>query len=92
MPLGLSSFTWILCYGFLAKQRRYLIKAPMHILWGAFAGTLCVLTMIEYIILRRTHHAIDSVRLMFETILSIGVFPFAIHFFHTFLLRLGRFR
>jgi len=92
MPLGLSSFTWILCYGFLAKQRRYLIKAPMHILWIAFAGTFSVLTMIDYIILKRTHHAIDAIRLILETILSIGIFPFGIHFFHALLLRLGRFR
>lgn len=92
MPLGLSSFTWISWYWFLAKQRRYLVKANIKILWGVFSLTLCVVNGIEYVILLKTHHAVDYVQTFIETILHIGFFPIGIHFFHPILLKLGNFR
>ena len=92
MPLGLSSFTWISWYWFLAKQRRYLVKANIKILWGAFAVTLCAVNSIEYIVLVKTHHGVDCVKMLIETIFLIGFFPIAIHLFHSILLKLGNFR
>lgn len=92
MPLGLSSFTWVSWYWFLAKQRRHLVKANIKILWSTFAALLFVVNNIEYIVLIKTHHAIDYIQLLTETILHIGFFPIGIHLFHLILLKLGKFR
>jgi cell shape-determining protein MreD len=92
MPLGLSSFAWISWYWFLAKQRRYLVKAPIKILWTTFAVTLCAVSSIEHLILIKTQHAADYVQMFLETILIVGIFPITMHYFHTILLKLGKFR
>jgi hypothetical protein len=92
MPLGLSSFTWISWYWFLAKQRRYLIKSNIKILWGTFALTLFIINATEYIILLKTHHAVDCTQTLIETIFHIGIFPIAVHFFHPIILKLGNFK
>ena len=92
MPLGLSSLTWIFLYWFLAKQRRYLIKAPIHILWATFAGTICVVNIIEAFLLIKTNYAYSAELSTLEVMFQIGIFPFVLHFSHALLLRLGKFQ
>ena len=92
IQLGFSSFTWISWYWFLARQRRYLVKSAIHILWLIFGASLFFLNGIEYILLINTGKAVNPVLLTIETIFNIGFFPIGMHYFHLILLRLGRFR
>lgn len=90
-PLGLSSLSWIACHGFLAKQRRYLFKAPITVLWATFAGTYLFMNAIEYLILLKTNHSIYFVNTCIETLFHIGLFPIGLYYFSNILVRLGRF-
>ena len=92
LPLGLSSFNWVVWHVFLAMQRRYLIKASIAILWGTFALTLCFFNFIEFIVLLKTGYAINPIQSILETVLHIGIFPLGVHLFHYLFTRLGRFQ
>ncbi|MDP3371792.1 MAG: hypothetical protein Q8S21_02750 [Candidatus Paracaedibacteraceae bacterium] len=91
VPLGLSSLLWIAWHGFLAKQRRSLLKAPISVLWGTFAGTYFVISTIEHLILLKTNYSTNIVQTFIETSFHIGLFPIALYYFSNIFVRLGRF-
>lgn len=92
MPLGLSSFIWVSWHWFLAKERRYLVKANIMLLWGTFAATLFIANSIEYLVLLKTNRSASFIQGLIETSFHIGFFPLGLHFFHFVLLKLGNFK
>ncbi len=91
LPLGLSSFIWIIWHAFLAMQRRYLVKASISILWAVFAVMLSFFNSVECVILFKLNCAVSNLDLILETFLHIGMFPLGLYLFHCIFIRLGRF-
>jgi cell shape-determining protein MreD len=76
IPLGLSSFVWILWYGSIATQRRSFMNASVWVLWGIFSISYLLMQCCHYCIMVKMTQNIDMHFFWLEALFHVAFFPF----------------
>ena len=81
-PIGLHIVTYLLVYGTVVWQRRFLAGKPFAVIWVGFSLVAAGATIANWIVLSLFYlEAIQIDSLVFQYLLSLGVFPILSWFF-----------
>ena len=81
-PIGLHIFTYLVIYGTVVWQRRFLAGKPFSVIWVGFSLVAAGATIANWVILSLFYLVtIQAESLAFQYLLSLGAFPILSWFF-----------
>ncbi len=75
-PLGANAFIFLVVYGLVSSQRRFLIGKPFFIVWTGFAIVAAGAGAFAWVLTSTYHsHLLETEAFLVQGAISIGLFP-----------------
>ena len=75
-PLGVNVLSYLVVYGVVVSQRRFLVGKSFAIIWLGFAVVAASAAMVGWLLVSSFHATIvESSALFLQYLLSLGIFP-----------------